>query len=139
MTLHRDEFQRTAVTKCDDAQLLFANGRFSSAYYLFGYTVEMALKARIARRFLADSLPEKRLVIETYSHDVERLLYLAHLGEEFQAALRAEPRLEGAWRTVLEWTPDSRYIDVGQARCTSLRDAVVHSDYGVFQWLRARW
>ena len=46
----RVDLQALAQAKLDDAKLLFDNGRFSNAYYLAGYAVELGLKACIARQ-----------------------------------------------------------------------------------------
>jgi hypothetical protein len=48
-----------AQAKLDDAILLFDNKRYSNAYYLAGYAIELALKACIAKQFVADTIPDK--------------------------------------------------------------------------------
>ncbi len=47
-----------AAAKCEDATLLLAHARFSSAYYLAGYALELALKACIAKQFAAEVIPD---------------------------------------------------------------------------------
>jgi len=55
--ISRDQLRLLAQEKIDDANLLFDHGRFSNAYYLYGYAVEFALKARIAKRIFSGRNP----------------------------------------------------------------------------------
>jgi HEPN domain-containing protein len=59
LALKRLDLQHLSEAKLADAELLFANGRHSNAYYLAGYAVEIGLKACISRQILADTLPDK--------------------------------------------------------------------------------
>ena len=53
----QSDFKILAQVKIDDAQHLYSTGRFSNAYYLAGYAVEFAIKAYIAGRFVANTIP----------------------------------------------------------------------------------
>ena len=74
MSLSRDDLRAMAVAKVSDATHLFEAGRYSNAYYLFGYGVELALKARIARTFNAETIPDRRLVNSIYTYDLSQLV-----------------------------------------------------------------
>jgi hypothetical protein len=56
---HRDELQKLSDTRIEDAEVLRRNRRYDAAYYLAGYAVECALKARIVR-VLKDCFPPKQ-------------------------------------------------------------------------------
>ncbi|MEA2988324.1 MAG: hypothetical protein QOG83_1035, partial [Alphaproteobacteria bacterium] len=60
--LPRNTLQVLALAKVDDARLLFENQRYSNAYYLYGYGVELGLKACIARQILAETIPDKTIL-----------------------------------------------------------------------------
>ena len=127
-----------AQEKIDDANLLFDHGRFSNAYYLYGYAVEFALKARIAKRFLQDAIPDRTILRDVFIHDIEKLIRVADLIEE----LKVERQSGGFginWATVTMWSEESRYESVGIVRATAMRHAVTDVQEGVFQWLTRFW
>ena len=140
MSLHRRDLQKLAVAKADDAELLFQNGRYSNAYYLFGYAAEMALKARIAgMAFAAEAIPDKRFVNDVYTHDLNKLAQLAGLAQLIRAMREAEPVFDANWATVSEWTEQSRYEVIDVFLSTAMRSAMVEGEFGVFQWLQNNW
>ena len=66
----RETLRALAKTRLEDAQLLYRSGRHSSAYYLCGYAIELAIKARIAGLIQADSIPDPTWVKKIYTHVV---------------------------------------------------------------------
>ena len=70
----RADLQKLADEKLSDAQVLFNAKSWSNAYYLVGYALELAIKACIAKSFKADAVPDKDLVIKTYSHEFPKLI-----------------------------------------------------------------
>jgi HEPN domain-containing protein len=73
-----------AEAKLDDAKLLLSAGRAANAYYLAGYAVELMLKAILSGRFRENTLPDRALVSQLYSHDLARLTRLALLDVALQ-------------------------------------------------------
>lgn len=135
----RADLQTLAVAKVNDAELLFQNGRYSNAYYLFGYGVELGLKARIARAFVAEAIPDKRLVSDTYSHDLTKLAGLAQLTDIIAKRRQESVRFAANWATVVEWSEESRYEEIDMFTATDMRNAMVAVDDGVFPWLQRNW
>jgi len=94
-----------------DAQVLLDAGRYDGAFYLCGYSVEIALKARICRTLRWRGFPESpaefkgRQAVRT--HDLEVLL--AFSGVEAIVLTGRMPE----WSAVLEWNPEKRYIPIG--------------------------
>ncbi len=136
--ISRDELRSLAHAKIEDANLLFENGRHSNAYYLFGYGVEFALKARIAKRFLQDAIPDRTVLRDVFIHDIEKLIRVADLIDELKVE-RQSGRFDINWVTVTMWSEESRYESVGIVRATAMRNAVTDTQYGVFQWLTRFW
>ncbi|MDB5627708.1 MAG: hypothetical protein JWQ51_48 [Tardiphaga sp.] len=128
-------FRELADERLTEAQLLLANDRPSGAYYLAGYAIEFALKAKIATRFLANEIPDKVLVIKVHDHDFNKLLQLANLGDEDYATLNTDTELRRWWTIAAKWKPDSRYKIWSLNEATDLVEAV-GGDRGLMQWLR---
>ena len=62
--LTKADLEALATTRLEDAQILLQAQRASSAYYLAGYAIELALKACIAKSFLPNVIPDKAFVTE---------------------------------------------------------------------------
>jgi hypothetical protein len=137
--MERGFLQAIADAKMDDAELLFQNERYSNAYYLFGYAAEIAIKSRISGLFRQDTIPDKKLVNDIYSHDLNKLIGLAGLATELAAGRAASPVFDGHWSTVSDWGEGSRYDMIDVFEATAMRNAMVDVDQGVFRWLRDRW
>ncbi len=137
--MERHLLQTIAQGKLNDAELLFRNDRFSNAYYLFGYAAEIAIKSRISRLFRQDTIPDKKLVNEIYSHDLNKLIGLAGLNAELSARRAASPAFDGHWSTVSDWAEASRYDMIDVFEATAMRNAMVDESEGIFGWLRERW
>jgi len=75
----RATFQRLAELRLSEAKLLAQQGYPSGAYYLTGYAIECALKARIAGQFRANEIPDKGFINRIYTHNLTELLELAGL------------------------------------------------------------
>jgi HEPN domain-containing protein len=141
MANDRVTFQQLAQHRLDEAKLLLRGDQPSGAYYLGGYAVECALKARIAKQFRGDEIPDKALVNRVYTHDLSELLRLAGLESELDAARRADSELDRRWSVVKNWTEQARYAIWTPEQATAVVDAIDGDGGtgGLFQWLTARW
>ncbi len=135
--LDRTQLIAMAGAKIADARLLFDNGRLPNAYYLAGYAVELMLKAILAKRFKAETIPNKKLVNDLYSHDLKSLQKLAGLDSRRTEAEDRDPVLAAFWQTVFAWNEGSRYLDRG-AEAHDLLRAIEDPDHGVMQWLTSQ-
>jgi uncharacterized protein with von Willebrand factor type A (vWA) domain len=70
MAQDHESFQQLARLRLDEAKLLARENQASGAYYLGGYAIECALKARIAKQFRANEIPDRALVNRVYTHDL---------------------------------------------------------------------
>ena len=105
------ELKKLALGRLRDARALYNAGRYDAAVYMVGYSVEMALKARICRTLRWDAFPEKAKEFEGFqslkTHRLDHLLKLS--GQE----TRIKKRYLFAWIEVYEWHPGFRYNPIG--------------------------
>ncbi len=132
--------QQLAAERLADAEVLFQAGRYSGAWYVSGYVLEVALKAVVCRTLRVPEYPESALRSKAFkTHDVAELVLLAGL----QAKLAAEIKNAGFqrnWETVTEWSPVDRYRSVKTKQdVADLLLAYKDPTKGVFPWLTRQW
>ncbi|MCC4243914.1 HEPN domain-containing protein [Stappia indica] len=137
--LHRDDLRKVAEEKLADARLLFDNRRYSAAYYLCGYSVEIAIKARIAGQFREHAIPERKLVEQIYKHDLDALLGTANLRGELERQARDEPGFAANWAIVKEWKVEARYAIIPQVDTERMLAATGEPETGILPWIRQYW
>lgn len=137
--MKRSEWRRKSRSLASSALILLRDGENSTAYYLAGLSIECALKAKIARRFLASDIPKKQLVDSVYKHDLEQLLGIAQLKTEFDADCIAKPQLNSNWQIAKAWNVDARYADWSHAEANDMVHATTARGNGVLAWIRRNW
>lgn len=135
----KKDLQALAETRLGDAQLLLQAGRYSAAYYLAGYAVELGIKARIASGFQADVIPEKSFVNAVYSHKLDELIGLAGIKLQLQDDMGRDQVLSASWGIASKWNETSRYEMWDQFAAASMLEAVGDENHGVLQWLKKHW
>ena len=124
----------------EEARVLLQNGFYSGAYYLVGYAVECALKACIAKQIRRYDFPDRKLVNDSYTHDLERLLGVSGLKEELDSESAGNPVLEENWTIVKDWSEQSRYrSSIPENEARDLFSAVTARRNGVLSWLKRLW
>jgi HEPN domain-containing protein len=136
--LPRATLQRLALAKADDARLLFENGRFSNAYYLYGYAVELGLKACIARHIVAETIPDKVILNRFLTHKIADLVALAGLASVLQER-RKDTEFDVRWAVIAEWSEEARYDLTDVVVTTAMHDAIEHAEHGIMAWLKQYW
>jgi hypothetical protein len=139
MVITKADLEILSEARLIDARELFKAARFSAAYYLSGYAIELAIKACIAKLFRADSIPDKGLVNAVYSHKLDELLGLAGIKEQLKADMNSDPALSAAWGVASKWNETSRYEMWDQFAADSILKAVGDPNHGVLQWLKKHW
>ncbi len=137
--LTKADLEALAETRLQDAIFLLEGGRASSAYYLAGYAVELALKACVAKTFQSNAIPDKAFVIEIYTHKLEKLLGTTGLLPAFNIDSKADRQLAAAWGIASKWTESSRYLLWDNISAGSLIGAIADPEHGVFQWVKKHW
>lgn len=135
----RASLQRLAEAKLADARLLFDHERFSNAYYLGGYSVELALKAALTLQIAGETLPDRRFVNDAYTHKLDDLVRLAGLSSAMRRDLDSDATFAANWGIVSAWDESSRYESIDAFRATGLMAALLAPENGVFQWVKRHW
>lgn len=137
--LTKSDLEKLAQLRLDDAMLLMNAGRSSSAYYLAGYAVELALKACISKLFRPNAIPEKAFIDAVYTHKLDQLLATAGLAIKFKDACAADHLLAAYWGVASQWRETSRYDLWDPMSAASLLQAIHEPNHGVFQWVKQHW
>lgn len=137
--LSKNDLKTLSQARLDDAIILYHAGKSSSAYYLAGYSIEMAIKVCISNLFQAGVIPDKSLVIATYSHDLEKLMNTAGLKLALQEKLKEDSQFAAYWGIVCQWSERSRYTLTDQIATTHLLKSIQDPEHGVLQWLKQQW
>jgi hypothetical protein len=116
------DLKAIARARLRDAQALLRAKRFDGAFYLCGYAVELALKARICRTLKWAGFPESGSEIKGMqsirTHDLDLLLRFSGVEARVKAKHPAE------WSVVLRWTPERRYLPVGLSSAQETVDMI---------------
>lgn len=137
MSQDQSAFRQLAEQRLAQAELLLANGFWSGAYYLAGYALECALKAKIASSFRENEIPELRRVQRIYSHDLSSLLDISGLEDELEAATKVDAKLQKYWTIATKWSEQARYQIWTQEHASAILEAV-SGEKGLLQWLLNR-
>jgi HEPN domain-containing protein len=137
--MNRTDLQRLARLRLREAEALIARGEWSGAYYLAGYAVECALKARIARQVRRHEFPDRNRVNKSYTHDLDALVTVAGLRDPLTKELDRDAIFGASWLIVKDWREDSRYQICGEADARGLVRAIARRGHGVLQWIRHYW
>lgn len=137
--LTKSDLEKLAQVRLDDASFLLQAKRPSSAYYLAGYAVELALKSCIAKLMQPNTGPDKAFINAIYTHKLDSLLSTAGLRPQFDADTKADPLFAAYWAIVNNWSEDGRYEFWDPIAATTLLQAINEPDHGVFQWVKKHW
>jgi len=138
--LVRDDLQKLAEMRLEDARCLLRQGRYSGAYYLCGYAVECGLKACIAKQTKEFDFPPERKVIDAiYTHDLTKLIKSAGFAKTFNEDLNKDKKLASYWSVLKGWTEESRYEEHDQKKAIDIYEAIADKNHGVLQWISQRW
>lgn len=137
--MRRTDLQTLAAAKLADGQMLLEHGRWSNAYYLSGYSVELGLKACIARQISADTIPDKAILKDVLSHEFLKLIGLAGLRAELRDQQNADAEFAANWAISTEWSPDARYRACSAMEAQYLVRAIADPQHGVLPWIRTYW
>ena len=138
--MNRKDLQTLSDLRVKEATALFDQGLFDGAYYLLGYAMECALKSCIARQFRQYDFPDKKLVLDSYTHELEKLLSVSGLKEKLETELKNNPAMEFNWGVVKDWSEKARYHN-GKGKIESLDfyNAVTEEGTGILSWLKNWW
>jgi HEPN domain-containing protein len=107
--MNRFDLQKMAEERVADTAALLDAGRFQAAYYLCGYAVECALKACIAKQIREFDFPDRKLVNDSYVHNVEKLLKISGIERLLEEEVGRNGIFAKNWGIVKDWSEASRY------------------------------
>lgn len=137
--LSRADLQRLSEVRLEDSIVLLRANKPSSAYYLAGYSVELALKACISRLFQSDTIPDKGLVNAVYTHNLESLMNSSGLLPALNKKMDEDAAFGASWGIVSKWNESSRYELWDPVTAATLITAIIDEDHGVLPWLKTHW
>lgn len=137
--MSKADLEKLAVVRLEDSIFLLQAKRCSSAYYLAGYAIELALKACIAKLVQPNAIPDKGFVNAIYVHKLDSLLNTAGLKTIFDSDTKADAELAAYWAIANNWSEESRYALWDPFAAASLIQAVAEPNHGVFQWVKRHW
>jgi HEPN domain-containing protein len=137
--MNRSDFQEIAEIRLREAKALLDAGFPDGAYYLAGYAVECALKACIAKRTREHDFPEKKLVNESHTHDLGKLIQLAELKVDLDAEMQGNPAMLSSWDAIQDWSETSRYESRNAQEASDLLKAIEDEAGGLLPWIKLRW
>lgn len=137
--LRRVDLRKNSQAKLDDAMILFQQGRYSNAYYLVGYSIEIGLKACIAAKVAAETIPDKYFINNVLKHDFPTLVGLAGLATELKEHKDRNSDFAANWALASEWAPDSRYESVDVTSAQAMITAITDPKAGVLTWIKTFW
>ena len=136
----RAEFQLLAHVRLEESKALLDLGRWDGAYYLAGYTLELALKACIIKTLMAtDAFPDKEFSKNCYTHSIEKLVALARLENSRKTATDADPDLLTNWALARDWSEEKRYHRIDKTEAEALYAAIADAVHGVLPWIKTQW
>ena len=137
--MNRSDFVKLARLRLREARVLLANGKHEGAYYLCGYAVECALKACIAKHTRRHEFPDRKIVNDSYTHDLTKLVKVGGLEPDLDQRQRVDPVFQAYWSVVRDWTEESRYEHHSSTEARDLYKAVTSRKHGVLPWIRQHW
>lgn len=137
--MNRKELQALSNLRVREAQALVRAREFSGAYYLAGYAIECALKSCIAKQYKRHDFPDKKVVFDSYTHDLKKLASIAKIDEARLEHSNADEIFRKNWDLCTRWSEESRYISTDKATCKALMDAIMDSEHGLIPWIKLRW
>lgn len=136
--MNRRDLKNLALTRLKEVEVLLTNRQYSGAYYLSGYVIECALKACIAKQTHKFDFPDKKNVIDSYTHDLEKLVKVAKLNTQLKSALN-NPNFSSRWLEVKDWSEESRYQKYNRQKALDIYSAITDPNHGVLQWVQQHW
>ena len=136
----KTELESLSDLRLKESKILFENESYQGAFYLCGYSIECALKACIAKSFKENEFPNKKLVNDSYVHDLNQLLKLSNLSIQFQLDVKSDPNLDIHWAVVKDWSEQFRYDpSIEKIRAEDLIKAVSDEQSGILPWIKRHW
>lgn len=138
-----NEFQQIADKRLEEAKVLLNAGHPDGCFYLAGYVIECAIKARICKVLEWDNYPPKQNDYNTFkTHDLDRLINLAGLSKKLDIKKLANQEFDKNWSLIKSWDETIRYKPIGNkqlSEATATIKAIEDVNDGVLTWIKSTW
>jgi HEPN domain-containing protein len=135
----RRDLQQLATLRIREARQLLQTNNFSGAYYLAGYTIELGLKACIARKTRRYDFPELTVVRDSFTHDLKKLVKIAGLEKYLNQQINIDAAFATNWAIVKDWDVESRYRNFTQTQAEEIIYSITSRRNGILGWIRQHW
>jgi HEPN domain-containing protein len=138
--VNRADLQQLTRLRLAEARVLLQGKKYDGAFYLAGYAVECALKSCIAKQIRRFDFPDKKLVVDSHTHNLEELLNVSGLKQLHQQELASNADFKVNWLVVRDWSERSRYrTGRSRAEAHDLYAAITARKHGILRWLKKHW
>jgi hypothetical protein len=135
--MNKADLEKLAAIRLQEARVLLSAEYYPGAYYLTGYALECTLKACIAKNVKALDFPNKQLAIDSYTHNLSKLLATAGLKDALAQQEKADSGFKVNWAVANQWSEESRYrCDTEKQEAIDLLDAIANDQSGILPWLK---
>jgi hypothetical protein len=134
-----ENFKTLSTMRLTEARALFDASCWSGSYYLAGYSVECALKARILKSVKRYHMPDKLLIDKSHTHDLTDLVKLAGLVSDLASRSANDHSFAANWATVKDWNESSRYKSWTTQEADDILQAITQRGSGVLSWIKKHW
>ena len=137
--MNRNDLRAIADVRLIEAKALLNKRLYDGAYYLTGYAVECGLKSCIAKKTRRYDFPDRRIVNDSYTHDLNQLIKVSGLQGALELEMQRDRDFEVNWAIAKDWNEASRYERHNPQAAKSLYKAVASNRHGVLRWLKRHW
>jgi len=135
--MNKTELESLASIRIKEAEILITADCHQGAYYLAGYALECILKAFITKQVKEFDFPDKKLVNDSYTHDLGKLLTTAGLKQELSKQENQDINFKLNWAVVNKWSEESRYEHAIEKQAAhDLFNAITDNESGILPWLK---
>jgi HEPN domain-containing protein len=135
--MNKNELEILSAIRIEEAEVLLKAECYQGAYYLAGYAVECILKACIAKHIKQFDFPDKKLVNDSYTHDLAKLLITAGLKQDLMLQESKDINFKLNWSVANKWSEESRYDhSIQRQDAKDLFEAITENESGVLPWLK---
>lgn len=122
--------------RLEEAKALLSNRKYSGAYYLAGYVIELALKGCYCKKVGKYTFPpERETYNQLYSHNLNDILIVSRTKSAYDKAVITDMRLQIAWEVVKDWSEKTRYQIIKKRDAKPMVEAVEV----VLKWIKTLW
>lgn len=134
--LNYKDLKKLAALRIKEAKILLDKRKYSGAYYLAGYSIELALKALWSKKVPAQSfVPARKVYDKLYTHNLNDLLSVSGIKNE----LLTNTSREAKWAVVKDWSEETRYQIISKKNAESLYKAITAPRDGVLTRIKKIW